>query len=259
MTKTAPAELSALQQKIRDDFPEWLSPIIVRELRQGLRTHAFVGGLILLHAVMGTLFCLKLTNAAAEVDDVVLRTRTIQEWTNYGLLAVFMALQPLRALVSISDEQKASTLDLVQLTSLSSWKIVWGKWSALAGQTLLLAVSLLPYELLSYFMGGYDVVASSIQWLMLLGFSLGFTAFALALSSSGWFVRISMLGLPAFFAWVFMLEMVHSEFFPLVCAQLSWAAGYALLSGSGGQAHLCGGGKLCPVAAEHRSAAAASK
>jgi hypothetical protein len=153
----------------------------------------------------------------------VLRTRTIQEWTNYGLLAVFMALQPLRALVSISDEQKASTLDLVQLTSLSSWKIVWGKWSALAGQTLLLAVSLLPYELLSYFMGGYDVVASSIQWLMLLGFSLGFTAFALALSSSGWFVRISMLGLPAFFAWVFMLEMVM-KWDPFIVSSFPWYA-----------------------------------
>ena len=52
---------------------------------------------------------------------------------------------PLRAVGGLSAELDARTMDLLLLTRLDAWRIVWGKWVSLMAQTLLLLVALLVF------------------------------------------------------------------------------------------------------------------
>jgi hypothetical protein len=53
---------------------------------------------------------------------------------------------------------EARTMDLLLLTRLDAWRIVWGKWVSLQTQTLLMATTLLPYAIVRYFFGSVDLL-----------------------------------------------------------------------------------------------------
>jgi hypothetical protein len=50
-------------------------------------------------------------------------------------------------------------MDLIQLTELNSWRIIWGKWCAINAQTSLLLTAVLPYLVLRYFFGTVNIFA----------------------------------------------------------------------------------------------------
>jgi hypothetical protein len=81
----------------------------------------------------------------------------------------------------------------VQLTRLTAFRIVLGKWVALGSQTLLLVAAILPYAVLRYFFGQVDVVDDVRNIAVFLMVSLCLTAGAIALSSVNLAVRIIVL------------------------------------------------------------------
>jgi ABC-type transport system involved in multi-copper enzyme maturation permease subunit len=142
------------------DASDALSPIVVKEVRQGVRKRAFTGTLVILQLLM----VLALSMALGEDKNVEGST-----WMFWILMAAPVALAPAAAgAVSIGEERKLNTLDSLLLTSLSPRRIVFGKWSAAFAQTLLLATSVLPYVLMRYFIGGIDLVAEIIGFALLL-------------------------------------------------------------------------------------------
>lgn len=181
-TSTAPA--------FREDFGDWLNPMLVKELRQGLKTKMFVIVFVMVQLTMALLMGFRLlaqrdpTGTTAGMLDGLF-------WTTVG--AALLGLMPLRALTAISEEEKANTLHLVQLTRLSSTRIVWGKWIALVSQTLLLTVAILPYAVLRYFFGGVDIVGDMSGLLWMFGGSLVATAACLVLSTHPLATRIVLL------------------------------------------------------------------
>src|SRR5690606_36103787 len=105
-----------------DEFSDRLSPMVVKELRQGLRSKVFVT----LFLVMQGLLCVVLlfTLAANRPDSAgPIISRTI--FLLFGL-SVLVA-QPLRGIGAIHQEIKGDTIDLMVLTRLGSWGIVLGK------------------------------------------------------------------------------------------------------------------------------------
>ncbi|MDB9742039.1 hypothetical protein OAB00_04240 [Akkermansiaceae bacterium] len=127
------------------DFADFLSPMLVKELRQGLRSIGFS----LLFIIMQIVLALALLMILVLDGPGAIASYTI-------FLAYFVAvcgIQPLRGANAVSAEIKGDTIDLVSITSLSSWKIVSGKWVSLMAQSLLFGVSLLPYVILRYFLG----------------------------------------------------------------------------------------------------------
>lgn len=139
----------------RFDFPTWLSPMLVKELRQGLRQRGFVAGLLGVQLVLLFVF---VTGFVSDVGDRSSRGMIDGVFWSvmFGLLLIGT---PLRALTALSSELEARTMDLLLLTRLDARRIVWSKWVSIMVQALLVVVTLLPYAVVRYFFGSVDLVA----------------------------------------------------------------------------------------------------
>lgn len=171
----------------RLDFPGWVPPMLVKELRQGLRQRGFVGGLIAAQVVLVLMF---LTGFATDVNGGSASHRLIDGIFWSTMFGTLLLLAPMRALTALSAELEARTMDLLLLTRLDAWRIVWGKWVSLMAQSLLLAIALLPYAVVRYFFGSVDIVDD----LALIGFMLAgsgvFTAAGLWASGMNRVIRL---------------------------------------------------------------------
>lgn len=171
------------------DFPGWMPPMLVKELRQGLRQRGFVGGLIAAQAVLAIMF---LWGFVSDIGDGSSRGMIDGVfWST--VFATLLLLAPLRALGALNAEIDARTMDLLLLTRLDSWRIVWGKWVSLMTQSLLLVVSLLPYAVVRYFFGSVDIVNDLAAMLGMLVTGAVLTAFGLWASGMNRIVRMLMV------------------------------------------------------------------
>ncbi len=156
------------------DFGDWLSPMIVKELRQGLRSWIFVGAFIILQAIL--VMTLLISSSAGNVE-----ASTYMFWMLIAAILVFIV--PLRGFNAMAGEIKTETLDLLMLTRLGAFRIATGKWIALVAQSTLIAISVLPYVVLRYFGGGVDLVGEMIALLLLWMLSAAVTAAAVSFSA----------------------------------------------------------------------------
>lgn len=159
------------------DFPDWLSPMLVKELRQGMRTRVFVFSFILVQILMTlnvVIGLLSTTNGmSAEGANTLF-------WVMVGA-PVLLAL-PFSGLGALSGEKSANTLELIFLTRLSAWRIVFGKWFAIVAQTALFVCAVLPYAMLRYFMGEVNLGTDIAGLALMMGLSAVFTAINVGLS-----------------------------------------------------------------------------
>ncbi len=176
------------------DFSDRLSPMLVKELRQGMRSRALLislfllQGLLILNAILGL-------GSAAGGD---LSGTTAFFWTILGL--PLLVILPLSALGGIGNEIKANTLDLIFLTRLTARRIVLGKWIAVVAQSALLATTVLPFIALRYYLGGVNITADIASAGALLVASALISALTVAMSSyPSKIVRI-VIGVGFFFA-----------------------------------------------------------
>ncbi|MFM7182247.1 MAG: hypothetical protein ACKO2G_12385 [Verrucomicrobiales bacterium] len=176
------------------DFPDWLNPIVVKELRQGLRQMPFMLVFLLAHGILASAYLMAFDalRTGGEVNPGAGAIISGVIFTSFAAFGIF--LQPLRALFTISAETKTDSLDLLRLTKLDSAKIFIGKWFALFSQTLLMAVSLLPYLVLRYHLGGMSLFAelSTFYWMLM---ASGIIT-AVAVSASVAVSKLSMFTLP---------------------------------------------------------------
>lgn len=166
--------MSTLTLPSLQDFGDFFSPLVVKELRQGLRTRFFTSALLLFHCFIILLLGTVLLEAPQEAVNGVF-------WGAAGLM--LLVVLPLRGFNALNGEAADGTLDMLTLTSISSFRILHGKWTALFGQTLLVAASLLPYMVARYHFGGVEIVREAVALVVL---SLGsgiITAALLAFSS----------------------------------------------------------------------------
>ncbi|MDR0902192.1 MAG: hypothetical protein LBM92_05420 [Opitutaceae bacterium] len=171
----------------RFDFPAWLPPMLVKELRQGLRTRAFAGALVGFQFVM----VLMLIGAfVAEMGSPGAALGTVNAFFWGVLGGVFVVLTPLRGLAGLRGEITGRNIDLLLLTRLSSWRVVLGKWSSLMAQAALLATALLPYGVVRYFFGSVDLLDDLLLAACLYGVCGVLTAAALWLSALSLFLRV---------------------------------------------------------------------
>jgi len=158
-----------------NDFADWLSPIIVKELRQGMRAKLFVVIFIILQMA-----CFVTLLTALSGDSNAKEVAGVFFWIGVG--AALCVAMPLRGLTALLGEIKGNTLELLLLTRLSAWRILVGKWLALILQTFLMVCTLLPYVMLRYFLGGVDLAQDwqILGWLLLA--SVGMTTISVSFS-----------------------------------------------------------------------------
>jgi ABC-type transport system involved in multi-copper enzyme maturation permease subunit len=152
-----------------------IGPILVKELRQGLRSRGFMISFITLQVLM--LFAV----FGAVGDRVSGRMGAPLFWTMLGLL--LLIVQPLRGFQALQSELRNGTLELVMLTRLTARRIVAGKWTALCAQSLLMVVAVLPFVVVRYFVGSVDLVQEMIGLTTVIGLSAVLCAATVAFSA----------------------------------------------------------------------------
>lgn len=185
--------MSATSERL-DDFPDRLSPMLVKELRQGLRGKTFVAVFLALQALLGLILL---------VAGVAGTSERAGEWVSRIVFVFFslavLVIQPLRGVGALSSEIRGNTIDLMVLTRLGALRIVLGKWVAIVGQSALLTATIFPYLILRYYLGGMNLFAELMLVLMLLSLSAGLTAVTVGISAcSSILIRglIPVLGMP---------------------------------------------------------------
>ncbi len=163
------------------DFPDWFGPMLVKELRRGLKLPGFVFSFVCLQAVF---ICITTMHAIAYQSH---SESTDGEGFN-AIFWFFITLQlvcitPLRALNDLATEQKARTLELIFMTGLTPWRITVGKWAALQFQSALVVAALLPYGIARYFFGGVNLSEDFVILCGLMVLSAVASAAAIAVSS----------------------------------------------------------------------------
>lgn len=156
MISAAPATTSpSLPTAGLRDFSDRLSPMLVKELRQGLKSHVFTWGLIAMQLAL-------IIMAVVSMEDGNSRdTNTAFWWSVAGPICLLL---PMRLANALRDESGGNTLDTLLLTQLSAWRIALGKWLATCALQVLVAMTALPYLILRYFSGGVNMPLE-VAWL----------------------------------------------------------------------------------------------
>lgn len=117
----------------------FLAYIVAQNAAQDRFTSYGLGGL-------GTLF------AAASMGRFILHVLLI------GLLTAVVFVVPGQAAVAIVGEKERQTLQLLQVSQLSAWRIVWGKLSAALAYVVLLLVATTPLMVIPILLGGVGLM-----------------------------------------------------------------------------------------------------
>ncbi|MGB6223321.1 hypothetical protein [Haloferula sp.] len=173
-----PAPKSFAVDKLAD-FSDRLSPMLVKELRQGLRAKTFVVVFLTLQVLLGFVLLASLGASSSPQDAGHSISGVIFMFFSIAVLVI----QPMRGIGSLHTELKSNTMELMVLTRLSAWRIVLGKWIALVSQSALLLAAIVPYLILRYWFGDMNLFGELILLLLIfLGSALA-TAITVGLSA----------------------------------------------------------------------------
>ena len=173
---TAP-QINPIVSKLAD-FSDRISPMIVKELRQGLRTRTFTGIFLILQVVLG------LAMLGAIITESSDTGRMISMVVFFFFSIAALILQPLRGTSAVATELKEDTLEIMSLTRLSTVRIVYGKWASIVSQTALLLAATVPYLVMRYFFGGMQLFAELAILFTIFFVSVCLTAVTVGLSCS---------------------------------------------------------------------------
>jgi hypothetical protein len=161
-----------------------LNPMLVRDLRQTLRSSRFTVIFLALHTGMACFVGIGLlSNVDSDIPSMIVGTLYV------GLFLFYIVAMPMSSATALSSEFLENRMDLLKLTQMSARSLVWGKWLSLVTQGLLVIASLLPYLLLTYFFGDVNLAG-------MLGGVVGLLALNALLVALG--VSLSCLNSPAF-------------------------------------------------------------
>jgi hypothetical protein len=181
------------------EFPDWLSPIFVRDLRQGLRASFFVWAFVLLQslalvAAMAEWAMAQLFSASGPIFAGAFPVVTALIFGFFLPFSLFNSLQP--------ELGRGRNAELLLTSRLTRWQIVRGKLLVATTLSALLLVSLFPYFLIRYFLGGVELIGLIAEMLNLLVANAAMSAIVIGASAfSSHIVR---------FVVIFLLMSFHS-------------------------------------------------
>jgi len=159
------------------DFSDRISPMLVKELRQGMRAKTFIVVFLALQMFLAVmLFSAGASSTSDQVGSVI--SSIIFTFFSIAVLII----QPLRGTSALASEVKGNTIDMMVLTRLSAWRIVFGKWVAIVSQSALLLTTIIPYLILRYFFGGMNLVVEMTALFLIFLTSMALTGVTVGLS-----------------------------------------------------------------------------
>ena len=163
-----------------DRASDWLSPIVVKEVRQIVRGRDFMSS-------FGACLVAGLLVAFFGAGDALSGEGTSGRWTFVSLMTCLtvlgLAVVPLGAFNALRSERLEQTLELITLTALSPRRVVIGKLLAQGVKLATLFAAVAPFIAMSFLLGGVDFVTILIALLVLFIWSLWASAAGLFLST----------------------------------------------------------------------------
>jgi hypothetical protein len=199
-----------MQAAALDPFPDHLSPVFVRDLRQGLRANYFVWAFLLTQ--IAALFASFLEVSVSQfTGNLFIGGGPMQAVCGivFGLalpMTLFGALQ--------SEVGRGRNIELLLTSHLTRWQIVLGKFFVAATLSGILLVSILPYLLLRYFLGNVEL--TGVIGLVGRTYCANLGLNAIVIGASGF---TSYIG--RFFAIVYLLVLFGLTKLPAFFASLS--------------------------------------
>jgi hypothetical protein len=173
-----------------EDKSDWLSPIVVKEVRQMASGREFASS-------FGASVVAGLGIAFFGAADALSGSGTSGRWTFTALMSCLtvlgLVIVPLGAFSALRNERLEQTLELITLTALSSRRIVIGKLLAQIVKLGTLFAAMAPFIAMSFLLGGIDFISIVISLVILFMWSVWISASGLFLSSL--FKTRAMLGL----------------------------------------------------------------
>jgi hypothetical protein len=226
------------------DFSDRVSPMLVKELRQGMRAKAFVALFLSLQIFLAVML---LSATAASTSDQVGSTISGIIFTFFAIAV--LVVQPLRGTGALSSEVKGNTIDMMVLTRLSAWRIVFGKWVAIVSQSALLLSTIIPYLILRYFFGGMNLVGEVVLLLLMFLTSMALTAVTVGLSGCSSVIIRSLL--PIFGIPILMFTLLQGMFFVRMGGSVGVAAYVFAITYLGASLLSIGASLIAPAAENH--------
>jgi hypothetical protein len=161
-----------------DEFSDRISPMLVKELRQGLRAKTFVIVFLALQALLAVVLLSAIGASSSESAG-----QSVSATIFFFFCLAVLIVQPLRGIGALHNEIKGNTIDLMVLTRLGAWRIVLGKWVSIVSQSALLLTAIAPYLILRYFFGRMNLFAELNFLLLIFLASALFTAITVGLSA----------------------------------------------------------------------------
>ena len=162
------------------DRSDWLSPMIVKEVRQVVRGREF-------NVSFGASLVAGLAVAFFGAADALTGSGTTGRWTFVALMSCLgilgIAVVPLSAFSAMRNERMDQTLELITLTALSPRRVILGKLLAQGVKLLTLFAGIAPFIAMSFLLGGIDFVTILVSLFVLFMWSLWSCAFCLFLST----------------------------------------------------------------------------
>ena len=202
------------------ELSDRLSPVFVKELRQGLRANYFVmpfiGAQVLaILAVLLEMFFGQFSGGGVFRGNVFLPLLSL----------VFSLLLPLTLFSSLQPEISAGkNVELLLMSGLSRWQIVRGKFLVACVLSGLMMISLLPYLLIRYFIGDVELTGNIMAVIsLMLGNAL---MNAIVIGSSGIRNYVGRVFMIILISISYSIVATVSQFFPTVIAgplvKLGW-------------------------------------
>ncbi len=188
----------------KNDLPEGFDPMTAKELRQSLRRGSFVYPFLAIQlfavVAMAAEFQLGHASESSEYAGML----NIEQLATSGpfwmvVTLICLIIMPMGGVILMGQELDEGNHELLLLTKLDRWKVVTGKFITLWGLCALTFVSLLPYVVVRYMVGGIEWWHEAACAATILGGSAMISAGAIGASAFKRIgVRIAVLALYLF-------------------------------------------------------------
>ena len=170
--------LVARLERLGDRF----NPIVVKEIRQALKSRQFVGTflLLLLAAWAGSVFGVSYLGESIDYGSPAVM---FYAGFFFALCVASLIIVPFSTFRSIVEERTETTLELLQITALSPLQIVRGKTQSAMVQVLVYYCAIAPFIAFTALLPGFDIVHVAFSLVMLFITALCFSMVALAIGA----------------------------------------------------------------------------
>lgn len=158
----APArEAHAVPLDRYDRASDWCNPILVKEVRQALKSRAFVATFLLLLLGSWLISAFGLLAAGANIEYGSVGREFFIFY--FGTVCVALGVVvPFGAFRSLLNERDDNTYELLSITTLSPGQIVRGKWACALVQALLFYSAIAPFIAFTSLLQGFDFAQAAV-------------------------------------------------------------------------------------------------